>query len=618
MSYDNIKFVKPNMEFVDGYFYTMDDTKDVLFQKVDDGSTAFVYPLQALLSSTVNSLQYDGANFWSLQDSGDGFVVKRWRIENHVVELKDSFIYTDTAEINYDADTFAVENYRTVFTSTISGGNIVITPNEYYDNVISSGIVLTLGPNKYEEREEVTVSGVSGSDVTLVSGTQYSYESGDPISMYRNFFVFNNYDGLDGSNGSLMRFDAYTGTLIASDVRSEYKDITACTFARITNLLRDYNDVHTVIFTKGTQARFRNMSDLTDLLQADSVNEYFTGPDDSLPNTTRWSITYGDPVIYGNRLQCTTTIDGHDEIESNYEIIGDFSVQISGSLDGGFAVISSGVAYFEHYMDVNIDSNRYTIGSTYSNAQPVLQLFIGDNGGYDSYTTFSGIDYKFKVVRADTDLSYYYQTVVSGLWSGWQFFNNYVVTTRNCSLSLGLVSAGLTVSGAYFDDLEYQYGTVRYPPPTTPYYDIMVMDNIRINESTIIPITDIAYSTGNLYRLQDEGTYYGTDNDWGSQYNYVCSPVRSFIDAITIEAIPIILPANGRNVATINCVVLDQFANGAMDVPIFFTDNDDYGYVTINPQYTDYIYGTGAAITYYRAGVDIHTVTVQGTVTQYD
>jgi len=824
MAYDNIRFIKPNMEFVGGYFYTMDDTYDVLLQKVDDGSTVFTYPLQGLLSSTVNSLHYDGANFWTMQDSGNGFAIKRWRIENNIVELKDAFTYTDTAFINYDADTFSVENYITEFSSTISGGNTTIIPQEYYDSVITSGTILTLGPNRFDEREEVTVSGVSGSDVTLVSGIQYSYESGDPISMYRSFFVFNNYDGLDGSNGSLMRFNAYTGNLIVSDVRSEYKDITSCTFARVTNLLRDHDDVHTVIFVKGTQARFRNMSDLTDLLQADSVNEYFTEPDGTPPNSTRWLVTYGNPLCYDNELFCSTTIDGRDEILTNYEILDDFSVQISGSVRSGFISINPDSSYFRHYMSLYSDSNEYGIGitcishydvdisgmvreytmdsvsgtvlydtssvgsnatlsnidivpgrignaaeinsktdyitlnsvvntsnisvsmlyyfndtmgnwntllcraggtnhhmliqdsdkeigfyngawyssgyaltpgnwyhlvlvksgsnsklyinntlvqnsnSSFSNASfPLaiignfmvggdqgaigkidnvrifnkvlsiaeinelynesiyndnldkLLLYTNNNGVIGNMTVISGVDYFFKLSRSDDILSCYYKNVVSGVIDqSWNYVDNFTTTDRNCNISLGLLSAGLTVSGAYFDNMEYDYGTVRYPPPTTPYYDIMNIDNIRTNQSTIIPVTDISYSTGNLYRLQDEGTYYGTDNDWGSQYNYVCSPVRSFIDAITIEAYPVILPANGRNMAEVNCVVLDQYSNGAINRPIFFTDNDDYGYITINPKYTDYIHGTGEAITYYRSGVDVHTVTIQGTVTQYD
>jgi hypothetical protein len=236
--------------------------------------------------------------------------------------------------------------------------------------------------------------------------------------------------------------------------------------------------------------------------------------------------------------------------------------------------------------------------------------------------TSSGVsfdDYRFRIDRTDYDLSFYYKALTSGILDdSWNELGTMSLYSSDGSMCLGLHSASVTVSGAYFDDLIYNSGYVRYPPVDIPYYDVMVMDNIRANQSTIIPITDISYYNGNLYRLQDEGTYYGNDNDWGSQYNYVCSPVRSFIDSITVDAYPVILPANARNMATITCVVLDQFANGAMDVPIFFTDTDDYGYVTINPKNTDALEGTGEAITYYVAGVDVHTVTIQGTVTQYD
>jgi len=765
MAYENIRFVKPNMEFVDGYFYTMDESSDMLVQKVDDGSTAYSYPLDVLIGGTVSSLQYDGANFWTLQDSGNGFVIKRWRIENHIAKLKDSFTYTDTAEINYDADTFAVENYRTEFDCTVSGGDLIVCPDEYYDSVITSGTVLTLGPNRYDQREEVTVSGVIGSDVILVSGTQYTYESGDSISMYRSFFVFNNYTGLSSAKGNLMRFNAYTGDLIASDSRTDYKDITACTFARVQNLLRDYDDAHTVIFVKSTSARFRNISDLVDILRADSVNDNFNGPNGSSPNTTRWSTTYGNPIIYNNQLFCSTVINGKDEIVSNYELIGDFSAQISGSLDG-YTTFSG--AEFEHYMrfifsndeyctisrvynslfgdaiiadyygftqsDIDLTEPGGTIAarnywssdypskaidnntSTYyqsngtswpkwlaydfevptiinkvriyfypnhfsstvyvqgsndlnpdwdSKAWNVVYTMTGlssgswqerefsntdvyrfyrlwgnsggpgSNGWWCIYeiemmgsryigvaVTSSGVsfdEYRFKINRTDSDLSFYYKALTSGILdTTWNDLGSMSLYEYDGSMCLGLHSASVTVSGAYFDDLIYNSGHVRYPPVDIPYYDVMVMDNIRSNQSTIIPITDISYYNGNLYRLQDEGTYYGVDNDWGSQYNYVCSPVRSFIDSITVDAYPIILPANARNISTITCIVLDQYSNGAINKPINFTDTDDYGYITINPQNTDALEGTGEAVTYYVAGVDVHTVTIQGTVTQYD
>jgi hypothetical protein len=146
----------------------------------------------------------------------------------------------------------------------------------------------------------------------------------------------------------------------------------------------------------------------------------------------------------------------------------------------------------------------------------------------------------------------------------------------------------------------------------------MVMDNLRNNGVTTIPVYDLAVQGTNLYRLQDEGTYYGVDNDWGIQYNYVVSPIRKFVNAISVAAYPVILPANARNVTEITAIVSDQYGEGPRNKPVVFTDDDDVGFVTINPAYTDVFFATGQAVTYYRSGVDIHTVTVEGTVTQYD
>ena len=145
----------------------------------------------------------------------------------------------------------------------------------------------------------------------------------------------------------------------------------------------------------------------------------------------------------------------------------------------------------------------------------------------------------------------------------------------------------------------------------------MNMDNERVNQSTI-PIYDLAISGDTVYRLQNEATYYGSDNNWGSLYNYQVSVVRPFIDAITVTAFPLILPANARNITQVTATVLDQYGNGAKYKPVFFTDSDDVGYILINPAYTDYFFGTGQAKTAYRAGVKKHKVNIEGTVTQYD
>ena len=150
------------------------------------------------------------------------------------------------------------------------------------------------------------------------------------------------------------------------------------------------------------------------------------------------------------------------------------------------------------------------------------------------------------------------------------------------------------------------------------FYEIATMDNIQTDLSTIIPVFDLAVYQESLYRLQDEGTLYGTNNDWGTQYNYVVTPLRSFIDSISVTAAPVILPANGVSITDVTAVVQDQYSNGVIFKPVDWTEDDPDGYITINPAYTDVFFGTGAAVTYYRAGVVVRTVTIEGTATQND
>jgi len=178
------------------------------------------------------------------------------------------------------------------------------------------------------------------------------------------------------------------------------------------------------------------------------------------------------------------------------------------------------------------------------------------------------------------------------------------------------MSAGVTVSGAYFDDLIYSSGRVYYPVDSASFYGIMQMDNLRTN-GVIIPVHDVAIQGGSLYRLQLEGTYYGTNNSWSS-YNYQVSPIRSFVNSISITAYPVILPANGMNVSTITALIQDQYGEGSLNAPVFVTDDDAVGFITITPVYTDMLIKTGIAKTSYKAGVALRTVTIQGKVTQYD
>ena len=403
MSYENVNFRKSNMTVIGGYFYMFDEQWDALVEKLDDGTTSFTYPLGIPISDTVKSLEYDGVNFWSLEDpSGDGIVIRRWKIENSICGLKDTFNLSP----GYSSEAFTVEHYHTSLSTTVSGGADVIQVGNYYDTVISGGVTLTFGPNDSDQYEDVVVNSVSGTNITLTSGTQYSYDVGDEVNFYLYLWVFNSNGG-----GSLCKIDARTGNLLNQYNDGEYDNITACTFDRINDVFD--SNVDALIYVKSTNLKFVNVGTLAN-------------------------------------------------------------------------------------------------------------------------------------------------------------------------------------------------------------YGVMIMDNIRTDQMTVIPIYDLAISGKTIYRLQDEATYYGVDNTGWSTYNYQVSTIRPFVDSITVTAYPLILPANAKNVTEVTAAVFDQYGNGASNKPVYFADNDSIGYIITNPVYTDYFFGTGKAITAYRAGVAVHTVNIEGTVTQYD
>jgi len=1179
-----------------------DETSNIAVQKTASGSIVFIYPLSIKLTylessnvlSAVKSLQYDGRYFWTLQSitSTSEPVIRQWLFNNYECKLQQEFILYNTSTQTYNANSFAIEHYKTKLLYPISEGTLILNTEEYYDSTITSGTILSIGPNGYDYCEDVVVNEVVGSDIILTSGTQYSYDVDAQVILSKSILLFNEYYGTTSTSGSLIRFDSHSGDFLSSDPNTDYKSVIAATFARVQGMLRDneqdvydtIDDAYTLIYVKSTNAKFRNLSDLLSTQPANSVNYSFTGVSGSLPNTTMWNITSGDPMLYDDALLMSTSINGHDEIKSNYVLMNDFDVQISGSLSNGFAIIDQANSTFRHFMNSTINNTSYEIGVMYNHADastisgcsveytmdsvsgtilydtsgyghsattsevtytygkignalvitdktdyiklntsvsgsivsvsmwyyfdgtgnnyntligrdgPTYQHLLvsgtsnligfWNNGWYSSgatltsgswhhlalikngtnsklylnntlvqnsnssfnnatypmstlgnyisisgtqgslgkldcvriydgigltdsdintlymegyygtnidhplvYTTVSGAvstidafttnindtkilytmdsvsgtiiyddigsnyatnsgityasgvinnaavitsksdyielsqpinssnasismwyyfdgfggttntllgndelgimplyvssstnylsvynhigyessgpalisgtwyhivlvkngtnskiyldkdlihdidtasdnamypiqtignkkqryfsgtsvdqvptmtsntapsgiaaassvysayyaykamdnststanrwqsavgttgwlsytfitptivnrytmsgyttstyspntwifegwngsywelldsksgitwtasekktydinnstafityrititannggayviiqewelintgvstdnltrgsigkfdqirifdreitvdeieelyderyygiaipsdDYMLRLVRDSGVLYYYYKNIISEVDTGWTLIGSNPTGIYDGNISLGLYSDGITVSGAIFDDLTYNSGYVKYPISEIPYYGIMTMDNLKVDNTTVIPIYALSYYDGTLYRLQISANYYGTNYTW-STYNYVVSTAKSFMDSMTVTAYPTILPADGRNVSEITCIVLDQYGNGKINSPVTFTDDDDYGYITINPQNTDYYYGNGESVTYYKAGVDIHSVTITVTATQYD
>lgn len=142
----------------------------------------------------------------------------------------------------------------------------------------------------------------------------------------------------------------------------------------------------------------------------------------------------------------------------------------------------------------------------------------------------------------------------------------------------------------------------------------MVMDNIRINGTTVITVYDIVVYNDAVFRLQHEATYYGVDNSW-TKYNYQVSPIRRFVDSMTVDAANKILNSDGVSIAEVISTVFDQYNDPVFMKLVFFDDNNDTGYMTISPAYTR---SDGMAYSYYRAGTSPAHIIITATATQND
>ena len=853
MAYENILFYKPNMAVRNSFFYLFDYSQKILTQKRADGGVSFQYPVNLPVSFTQYSvgdvicLQFDGFSFWTLQVFSDnsGVLLRRWVITNFICELVDQFPKINSTTFKYLASTFSLESYSTKLASNYLQGSEYITVVEYTDSVIYEGTLLNLYNERYDTKETLKVSYISGSNIYLETPLTYSFYEEDLVVITPSMYLFNNYYLNDNTMGSLIIIDPSTGVNLYVKPDLEYFGITSSKFCRLQNVLRDYSDVHTLTYIKGTNLKLKNIDNYWRYKANIRCSDDFNSQISTLPDETTWKIVSGDPYLIDNKLFCSSLGSGHDKLESLYDIVGDFSLEIDCTFSGIYTYSGTNIenkAY--QYVGFNFnDSLEYSFGFNYSNvsqgvgisnmlmhhafdgsvldsmgmyngtmynnpttsqgcdgtlngaytfdgtsyikiesasslelgknnedfslvfwlklnteyngswqsithkglsesertfaiwryttsnnlhirlsttgdsnlgADTVTPLIVGNwymvsyvkNGSYfytyindhletstvipgtvvsnqgpiyigktpwyagapcsiDNYTIFnraldlsfikslystfsklsiyneeatpqfnayinnvkyvtsslSGIcfpfNYSLKAEKLSNTLSIYYNILASGIYQGWNLLTNNIVPVEDCKLSLGLDALMVTASGCYFDDLIFDYGYAVFPNSGLEYYGIMNIDNVKKNQSTIIPIYAIDIEGDNLYRLQKDATYFGTDYTW-TTYNFQISPLRSFIDFITIDADSHILPATGRNTTVVRSLVFDQYGNGVVYKPVSFVEDDPVGFMTSSTVYTDFFYGTGTAITGYTSGTALRVVNIVGSVTQVD
>jgi len=621
----NIGIRKHNFTVNSGYFYTFDEDRDALLQKTDDGNNAFSYPCDVLLNYQVDSLEYDGVYFWSMESYGTvpsmTILIKRWQIDNYIAKLKQTITYVSNSSHIYSSNCFTIEHYHTKLTEDVTLGDTTLYIDDYSNNPkVMADSILHLGPNVDGKEEEVRVVSTVFGGVVLASPTLYDHAAASDVNFHKRIWLFNNYNGNDGSTGALYKFDSHTGDYMNKYSGGAYQSITASTFYKI-NSFQDLGPKDMLMFAKGTNTLFVNVEeDKKTLYEAYTVDDPFTGIDDTVPNASRWSIIAGTPKIQTNKLYSNlTTFPSESAIKTVYYLPGDFDVYVEGNLVT-YPTTYSGSGRMENSMKLLFpnEQNRFCKvsrgystefgGGLYQNfsavARKVTDTVLTTVSGAAADPTTDMDNYGLRVRRVATDVHFYYRTTTSGIPTDWNYLGTTQMFDSDAQLILSSYNNVASTVTNTFDNITYTDGSIAYISAAAelPYYGSMVMDNVNTDGYTIIPLRDMAVDRNNLYRLHGD-----------NPYNYSLSPLESFVTSISLSASPAIIAANGLSTTDIKAWVKDQFLQPIKFRRVTFSESGD-GSITAGTEInTD---ENGYAQTVYRAGTVAQAVVVTATVQQ--
>jgi hypothetical protein len=309
---ENLKFRKPHMTNVDGYFYMFDDDTDMLLAKSDDGSTAFSYPFDTLMSESIVSVEHDGVNYWSLEPGdADVMVVRRWRIENYICKLQETITLSNPAH-TFDSEAFTVEHYHCTISGSYAPGDTMITLDA--DDIpgnLATGMEVTLKTST--TLETIMVQDVSGNVITLADPIENSYTHGNELLFYNYMWLFNNAYGTDTSKGALYKINAYSGSVVSYLASGAYRGIRATTFYEIDHFT-EFGAVNALMFVKASNLLFVNVHDSQlsyyGSMAMDTINA------DEVTIIPVYDITVKDKNLY--RLQKAATYFGSTSSWTNY------------------------------------------------------------------------------------------------------------------------------------------------------------------------------------------------------------------------------------------------------------------------------------------------------------
>jgi hypothetical protein len=590
MTYENINFREANMTYHDNYFYFFDGSFDVLYQKVGDGDTAFTYPLTIDLDTEV---VYDGFDI-------DGPLnTEYWNASPGV---------------------------------TASGGKVRVTSHGSAGSFNGINKILLAG------NFDISIDfDMINSPSTNAWGTYFRVQYDDQS---RIFQVVRSYH-----SGAHRYYRQYWNGTAWTDYSSVFTTDTSgkLRITRSGNTFTGYywNGTSWVSVGGGLSKTLSHKlypsagcgdwsgfplatADMDNFSSTVPLGDPVQSEHDGINFWTLQSYT-GNVGVLARRWQ---TLNQICELKSQTQVIGNYDTEsftvehyhtaLSTAVSGGDTIIQTDL-----YSDITIVSGSIlTIGPNSSDLYEDVNV-ISVSGV--TVTLSSGIQNTYIV---GNDVHFY-----NNLW----IFNSYAAGTVH-KVDARTGSPISTYSGVSYDDVSAcTFSRVNNVVPgnvdalvyindssltyldidniSVPY-DTMTIDTLK-PPSTYIKVYDVVIDGNNIYRLQDEARYYGTNYSW-STYNYVISTIRRFVGSVSLSAYPTVLPANGVNVSELSFIVQDQYGDGMISKPVSFTDTDINGFITTTPTFTEYFFGTGEAVSAYKAGLTNGGVTIVGTATQHD
>ena len=220
---------------------------NMLLQKGADGE--FIppaYPTAIELQTQVDSLDYDGEFFWSVQALNDtphypGWIISKWYISDDIYGLDRAQFKSFPGFVK--ANCLSAEWYRFTLRGGTDPTKDYITVNTSYDYVmdrIEPGFVLKIGPNNQDDVFWGTVRKVEPYpnnpyyspywyNIYFEENLNSSYVAGEDVFVNAGIFVFD-------SGGTLNRLHPVDLSVMEQWTGGQYTNVNGCAFTVVNNV----------------------------------------------------------------------------------------------------------------------------------------------------------------------------------------------------------------------------------------------------------------------------------------------------------------------------------------------------------------------------------------------